>query len=418
MYGTTAKMYAAVVAVACLMLVSATASATTYLIRANGSGDFPTIQAAIDGTSNSDIIELAYGTYDGVGNRDINFGGKAVTIRSQSGVPSDVTIDCGGNEYDPHRAFIFNSGEGASSVVQDVTITSGYMTSNGGAVYSVSSSPTFSGCVFGSNMADGSESYGGAMHFTNNSTPTITGCYFIGNTASEFATGRGGAISCVGNANATISDCHFEGNYAGYRGGAIYCDQADVTITDCVVETNGANGGAGIYLRNGTYVLTGCEVLWNETWVGSGGGLRADYDCTLTITGCTFMGNHAITGGGMHVDASSFTMTRTIVAYSLGGGGVWYAYEPLRALSISCCDVFDNTGGNYGGQVSDQTGTNNNISEDPLFCDAPAGNLTIDGDSPCAPGNSPCGQLIGAKGVDCGTPVEKTSWGSIKAKFE
>ena len=118
------------------------------------------------------------------------------------------------------------------------------------------------------------------------------------------------------------------------------------------------------------------------------------------------------------MDCENFTLTRTIVAYSLGGGGVWYVYQPYRAVSISCCDVFENTGGNYSHIIGDQTGINNNISEDPLFCDAPAGDMTIDADSPCAPANSPCGQLIGARGVDCGTPVERTSWGSIKAKFE
>ena len=417
MYGTTAKTCAVVLTVACLVLVSATASATTYLVRANGSGDFPTIQAAIDGTVGGDIIELAYGKYDGEGNRDINFGGKAITIRSQSGNPEDVEIDCGGNEFDPHRAFIFDSGEGSGSVVQDVTITNGYTTGNGGAVYTSGASPTFSGCVFGSNKADGSESYGGAVCCAGASSPTFTGCFFLGNTASEFASGRGGAIACFSGANATISDCHFEGNYAQYRGGAIFYDQADGTITDCLLETNGANGGAGMYLRYGTFTLSGCEVLWNETWAGSGGGLLS-YHSDLNITGCTFMGNHALTGGGMYVDCENFTLTRTIVAYSLGGGGVWYVYQPYRAVSISCCDVFENTGGNYSHIIGDQTGINNNISEDPLFCDAPAGDMTIDADSPCAPANSPCGQLIGARGVDCGTPVERTSWGSIKAKFE
>lgn len=417
MQGRIAKTCAAFAAVACLMLLSATASADTYLVRANGSGDFPTIQAALDGTVSGDIIELAYGKYDGAGNGDLDFGGKAVTIRSQSGNPEDVEIDAEGNEFDPHRAFIFNSGEGPGSIVQDVTITNGYTTGHGGAVYSTGSSPTFNGCVFGSNKADGSESFGGAVYCTGASSPTFTGCYFLGNTASEFGNGRGGAIACFMGANATISDCHFEGNYAEYRGGAIFIDQCDATITDCVVETNGADGGAGIYLRYGTFTMTGCEVLWNETWAGSGGGLLS-YQSDLNITNCTFMGNMALAGGGMYVDCENFTLTRTIVAYSLGGGGVWYGYEPYRAVSIACCDVFENTGGNYGGQIGDQTGINDNISEDPLFCDAPAGDMSIDADSPCAPANSLCGQLIGAQGVDCGTPVEKTSWGSIKAKFE
>lgn len=61
------------------------AVATTYTLKPDGTGDFGTIQAAIDGTINGDIIELEDGTYAGFGNRDINFSGKAVTIRSASG---------------------------------------------------------------------------------------------------------------------------------------------------------------------------------------------------------------------------------------------------------------------------------------------------------------------------------------------
>ena len=44
-----------------LVALSAPASAATYLVRANGSGDFATIQDAVNGVVNTDIIELASG---------------------------------------------------------------------------------------------------------------------------------------------------------------------------------------------------------------------------------------------------------------------------------------------------------------------------------------------------------------------
>ena len=54
-----------------------------------------------------------------------------------------------------------------------------------------------------------------------------------------------------------------------------------------------------------------------------------------------------------------------------------------------------------------------NFSADPLFCDAPHGDCTLDEASPCldAPG---CG-LVGAQGRGCGTSASSlVTWGRIK----
>ena len=76
-----------------IFLVSS-ASAATYVVQPDGTGDFPTIQAAINAVVDTDIIELADGTFTGDGNRDLDYLGKAITIRSQSGDPSVCVIDC------------------------------------------------------------------------------------------------------------------------------------------------------------------------------------------------------------------------------------------------------------------------------------------------------------------------------------
>jgi hypothetical protein len=68
-----------------------------------------------------------------------------------------------------------------------------------------------------------------------------------------------------------------------------------------------------------------------------------------------------------------------------------------------------------------------NFESDPEFCGSPEnGNLFLQSDSPCAPGNAPppmtefCGPGgIGALPVGCGTsPVESTTWGSIKSLYK
>ena len=64
-----------------------TASARTWVVTPNGSGDTPTIQAAIDSCLDGDVVELAGGLIAGDGNRDINFSGKAITVHSASDDP-------------------------------------------------------------------------------------------------------------------------------------------------------------------------------------------------------------------------------------------------------------------------------------------------------------------------------------------
>ena len=114
MFSRTATVALAVV---CVMAVSLAATAATYVVNPNGSGDYATIQDAIDAASNSDIIELTNGTFDGPGNYDIDFLGKAITVRGQSGDPTDVTIDVDGSEFTPRRGFWFHNGEGSSSAL-------------------------------------------------------------------------------------------------------------------------------------------------------------------------------------------------------------------------------------------------------------------------------------------------------------
>ncbi len=96
--------------------------------------DYPNIQDAINACQDFDTVVIAHGRYTGPGNRNINFRGKAITVRStdpnNSQIISETVIDCEGQG----RGFTFYMGENADSTLSGLTITNGYNLL-GGAIY-------------------------------------------------------------------------------------------------------------------------------------------------------------------------------------------------------------------------------------------------------------------------------------------
>ena len=74
-------------------------------VEADGTGDQPTIQAALVVAFDGDIVELGDGVFRGLGNREVRFLGKDVTLLSASGNPETCVIDCQGSPANPYRAF-------------------------------------------------------------------------------------------------------------------------------------------------------------------------------------------------------------------------------------------------------------------------------------------------------------------------
>jgi hypothetical protein len=91
---------------------------------------FDAIQEGIDAATNGDVVLVLDGTYTGNGNRDLDFGGRAITACSQNGAQTCI-IDCenGG------RGFYFHNGETSTSVLDGFTIQNGYVTSHGAGTW-------------------------------------------------------------------------------------------------------------------------------------------------------------------------------------------------------------------------------------------------------------------------------------------
>ncbi len=389
----------AIVAVILLALASPFSWATVYVVTPDGTGDYPTIQAAIAAAVDGDVIELASGTFRGSGNRDIDYGSKAITVRSVSGDPTSCIIDCEGSPSEPHRGFRFWYGASPAAVLQGVTVTHGYVDlDGGGAVRCYASVVSVMDCIFADNTSVDGE-YGG---------------------------GAGGAVMC-GQCSLVLTNCRFEGNTADYAGGGLrVLYGGSVRLDHCTfvgnVSLHNRGGGCAVGdLIMGELSAEFADCVFSGNSAEVGGGLCFGGGLTASLDRCTITGNVVTQGGAsVHVDAddgpANITLGNTIVAFSLGGEAV--GCDAGSSATLTCCDVFGNSGGDWVGCLDGQLGIGGNICEDPLFCGPGSEDFTLHADSPCAPEHNPeCG-LIGAWPVGCEeTPVERTTWGGIKALF-
>ena len=195
---------------------------------------YATIQAAINASFSGQAVVLDDGVYTGPGNVNLDFGGKAITVRSAGGDPALCIIDCQ-NMLDT-RGFNFTSGETSDAVVQGITIRNGLMTGinpndRGAAMHIANSSPTVRNCVFESNTAQ----FGGAVLLFA-SSPTFTNCVFRNN----FATDSGGGINSFGGGSEMVTNCTFSGNSANTTGGAVATSNS-LTLVNCILWGDSPN---------------------------------------------------------------------------------------------------------------------------------------------------------------------------------
>jgi hypothetical protein len=408
------------------------ALAETYVVAPDGSGDFPSIQAAVDAATDGDVIALTDGTFTGEGNRDIDYRGKAITVQSQSGTPEECVIDCEGSETDPHRGFYFRKEEQVESVLAGVTVQGGWAVSPdfGGAVRCEGgSSPTVMSCVFSGNVGSAvgcgmgtflplsycrfteNEGTYGAAIYADRSALVIDRCEFTENRADA----EGGAIFTYGTL-AKIMHSAFIRNESHSAAGASFHDESGANVLECLFEGNvsSSSGGALTFWISGPNLVDRCTFVGN-TAGHEGAALWSEKISATHVRNCTFWGN-ASPDGTVLAGNYQVVMQKTVVAFSTEGPGV-ASYEGYAELS--CCDIFGNAGGDWVGTIADQYGVNGNICEDPLFCDPESGNFELDAASPCAPFSPPNPEcdLVGAWPVGCGTPVAPNTWGRIKALY-
>ena len=365
------------------------ADARTWNVNATGTGDAPTIQAAIDSAGVGDEIVVAPGTYSWSSQGHTEDYGmiyfevyvSGFTLRSESG--PDVTIlDA---EYQGRIMFI----QGHNDIVIDgFTFVNGVAPNNydaGGGLIGHLSSPVIRNCVFTGNSAN----QGGGLWYGGVSAPVIENCIFYDNRAYH-----GGGICLVNSSSAgTITSCVIRGNTATSRGGGILAHNFKFDINDSAICANSAGS--------------------------SGGGISVSETEPSTVSQCTLSENGSPDGGGIQLQqGANLEISCSIVSFSRDGGA--FSLWESAALDVESCIFWDNADGDSipaGG-----TDSGNNYVLDPQFCGVPSsGNWYIQVDSPCLHRNHPAGFLcvhIGAYGSACGTVgTERSSWGAIRKRF-
>ena len=364
------------------------ASASTLTVALDGTGQYVTIQAAINAAHPGDTVLIADGTYSGPGNRDIDFEGKNLTVESENG--SDYTvIDCGGSSSTDgsgdHRGFYLHSGE-TNAVIIDLTIANGYESGNGssdgfgGGIEVLDASVTVQYCVllndtakyvggglyndhggvglFNDTLTGDTAQYGGGLDNYGGGV-TLTNDTLRGNSAQD-----GGGLYNDGG-TATLTGCVLQNDTAQTYGGGLQNDGGTVTLDDDTLDFNSAQYGGGLYNDDGgTATLTGC-VLQNDTAQTYGGGLQNDGG-TVGLSGCALRGNSAQYGGGLYNNGMATLTNDTLTGdTALYGGGL---FSQAGTVTLTNDSLSGDTAQYYGGGL--YNGGTLTLTNDILYGDA------------------------------------------------
>lgn len=338
------------------------------------SGIYPTIQSAIDAAAEYDTVVVADGTYSGLGNRDLDFGGKSIVVSSQNG-PWSCTIDC----QFLGSGFSFMNGEGSDAVVDGFLITNGQpmvTPAAGGISCFAGSWPTITDCIITGNQTG---MYGGGI-YCEQASPILIDCDINSNTAD-----LGGGLY-LWLSNPSMVNCKITSNTAsgasGY-GGGMYCASSTPLLINCDIVDNWAdNGGGGVCCYNSaTPVFINSLINYNGTG-GTGAGIYCYSNCNATLAGCTIAGNWASgNAGGIYCYDNVLTFSNSIVwDNTASGSGHQIMKAGVSQLNFNYSCYSNGLNDVMGGGTLNTLGC---ITSDPYFVFPDGGNYRLHTGSPC-----------------------------------
>jgi len=414
------------------VLLCANATAATWVVSKDDSGDAATIQAAVDMASPGDTVLVGPGTYTELLTDPF---GQVTGVVLTSGIalvaeygPESTTIDVtddtqptrgitcfecdgstliegfrfvGGDNYDGAALWIW----GGAPVVRGNVFYDLYGGIGGSVAVKAGSAALIEDNVFDDSFA--CCGVGGGM-LVDTAAPIVRGNLFI---RCESAL-DGGALAFV-NAGGEIVGNVFLENVAA-NGGALLLDHSTPYVAGNVFRWNKARGSGGALALVESDAQLEDNVVVHNRADDDGGGLWLA-DSSPELFRMTIASNTAgDRGGGVYLHRlSSPDFTGIIISENRGADGVVVSF-PVPPPRFMCCDVWGNEGAQYAGFVTDPTGTNGNVSVDPALC--PDGQ----GLQECSPLlDMACGVVGAGAGVQCPCAeplsIEPSTWARIKS---
>ena len=161
-------------------------------------------------------------------------------------------------------------------------------------------------------------------------------------------------VFIVNGAGAALSGLTITGGNAP-MGGGVANYNGTLSLTGCIVTGNSAaQNGGGLYSKLGSNTLTNCTVSDNSA--SDGGGLYSNQG-VVSLTNCTLSDNSASDGGGLFSNQSGMSLTNCTVSgnsVTHEGGGLF----EIGPLGLTNCTVSGNNadffaGGLYGSLAAD-----------------------------------------------------------------
>lgn len=316
--------------------------------------DFPTIQQALDASSDGDSVVVAAGIWFG----SLDFGGRDLVLLG-SGTSTCILQGLAG------RLLVFSRGESSAARLEGFTLRQGQ-------------APT------------GASNAGGAI-LIRDSSPTLRGNRF------ELCSARqGGAVALI-RSSSLLEGNEFDTNQA-FMGGAVYVmgGAPELRSNRFLHNTGGLRGYGGALSLESTAARVR-QNLFVENGAFLGGAISCRLSPEALIERNTIAGNEARMGGGLYLAAGDPLVQGNLVAWSAQGEA---AASALMASPMLGCNLhFDNAGGD--GFPGQNQGGNRVL--DPLCCDPQAGDYRLQPGSPCY--SADCG-ILGFTDENCqGTDI-------------
>jgi PKD repeat protein len=212
---------------------------------------YHSIQDAIDGSFEGDIILVHPGTYT----ESLDFKGKAVQVKAMPGNQKPV-IDADNRR----SAILFKTNESSDSVLSGFVIQNGYA-ANGGGIFIDNASPLIENCMIQNNHA---LFLGGGIYMTNGAAPILENIFVINNICESFGAG----MLLENEAEPQLNNVVIADNISPKEGSGLYVRGSSVSLYNTTIHRNQPYKKSSLVAEDNAWVLVQNSIIWTDETSG------------------------------------------------------------------------------------------------------------------------------------------------------